>query len=83
MIKSVWCIQKNDNVEIKIDDKADEIIEKNFQSLLFRYDIGLETSMKSNDVVFNCIHLLYYICHKKYPNWGRSYVDSPNWLKNH
>ena len=83
MIKSVWCIQKNDNVEIKINDKADEIIEKNFQSLLFRYDIGLETSMKSNDVVFNCIHLLYYICHKKYPSWGRSYVDSPNWLKNH
>ena len=66
MIKSVWCIQKIDNIEIKINYKADEIIAEFFQSLLSRYEIGLETSVKGNDMVFDCIHLLYYIYHKKY-----------------
>ena len=66
MIKSVWCIQKIDNIEIKINYKADEIIAEFFQSLLSRYEIGLETSVKGNDMVFDCIHFLYYIYYKKY-----------------
>ena len=59
MIKSVWCIQKIDNLEIKINYKSDEIIAEFFQSLLSRYEID-------NDMVSDCIHLLYYIYHKKY-----------------
>ena len=37
---------KNDNVEIMTCDKAHEAIEKRFESLLFRYQIGLKTSIK-------------------------------------
>ena len=39
---------KNDNIEIMISDKADEVIEEHFQSLPSRNQVGLETSMKGN-----------------------------------
>ena len=65
-----------------INDKVDEVIEELFQLLLSRYQIELETSMKRNEFVFDCVHLLYYKCHKTDPNCGRSYIDSPNWIKN-
>ena len=55
---------KNDNIEIMINDKANEAIEKLFESLLNQYKIGLETSMRGSDFFFDCIHLLYYKCHK-------------------
>ena len=38
---------KIDNVEITINDKEDEVIEGLLQSLLPRYHIRLETSIKS------------------------------------
>ena len=38
---------KIDNVEITINDKEDEVIEVLLQSLLPRYHIRLETSIKS------------------------------------
>ena len=44
-----------------INDKADEAIEV-FHSLLSRYQIWLETSMKGSD--FSCVHLLNYVCHE-------------------
>ena len=34
----------SDNIETMINDQADEVIEELFQSLLFSYQIGLETS---------------------------------------
>ena len=50
---------KSDNIEIMVNYKADEVIEELFQSLLSRYQIGLETSMKGSDLVFDCVHFLY------------------------
>ena len=35
---------KSGNIEIMINDKANEVIEELFQSLHSRYQIGLETS---------------------------------------
>ena len=35
---------KNDNTEIMINDKADEVIEERFQSLILRYQIRVETA---------------------------------------
>ena len=37
---------KKDNLEIMINDKEDEAINKRFDFLLYRYQIELETSMK-------------------------------------
>ena len=46
-----------------INDKEDEVIEQIFQSLLSRYQIGLETLMKRSDCIFDCAHSLFYKCH--------------------
>ena len=51
---------KSGNIEIMINDKADEVVEELFQSLLSRYYFGLKTSMKGSDFIFDCVHLLYY-----------------------
>ena len=55
---------ESDNIETMINDKADEIIEEHFESRLNRYQIRLETSMVVSDSIFDCVHLLYYKCHK-------------------
>ena len=65
----------------KKSDKAEKVIEL-FQSLISRYQIGLETSMKGSEFVFDCVQLLYWKCHKIYLNRGRSYIDTPDSMKN-
>ena len=47
---------KGDNIEIMIIEKADEVIEKLFQSLLCR-EHGLKTSMKGSKFIFDCVNL--------------------------
>ena len=69
-------------MEIMINNKVNEVIEKLFQSLLSRYQIGLEKSTKGSDSVFDCVHILYYKCHIINFEQIKSYIDSPNWLKN-
>ena len=39
---------------------ADESIKEH----LNRYQIGMETSMKCREFIFDCIYLFYYKCHK-------------------
>ena len=72
---------KSDNIEIMINDEADEVIKELFDSLKDRYQNNLK-SMKDSEFVFDCVHLLYYKCHLKKPNRGGSYIDSPDWVKN-
>ena len=55
---------KGDNIEIMINDKADEVKEKIFESLLSRHQIGSKTSLKSTDFIFDCVHSLNYKCYK-------------------
>ena len=55
---------KSDNIEIMNNDKPEEVIEELFQSLLYRYQIGLETSMIGSDFIFDYVCLLHYKCHK-------------------
>ena len=49
----------SDNIETIINDKADGVVEEHFQSLLSKYQIELETSIKDSDFVFNCVHFFY------------------------
>ena len=37
--------------------------------------------MRESGFIFDCVHLLYYKCHKVNPNQGGSYVDSSDWIK--
>ena len=55
-----------------------------FFNLVFlgiKYQIGLETSMKGSDFVFDSVNLLYYKCHEINFKCGGSYIDSPDWIK--
>ena len=67
---------KSDKIEIMINDKADEIIKKCFESLLNRYQIGLETSN-----ILDCVHLLYHKCHEINFKRSGSYIDSSDLIK--
>ena len=71
---------KIDNIEIMINDEADELIKELFGSLKNRYQNNLE-SMKGSEFLFDYVQLLYYKWHKINPNRGWSYTDSPDWLK--
>ena len=54
-------LSKSDNIEITINDKGDEVIQELFESILSRYQTGLEESMKESDFVFDYIDFLFYI----------------------
>ena len=41
-----------------INWKEDEVTEELFQSLLSRYQIWLEMSMKGSEIIFDCVYLL-------------------------
>ena len=72
---------KSDNIEIMINDEAGEVIKELFDLLKNRYKYNLE-SMKDSEFVFHYVHLLYYKCHEINPNHGKSWIDSPDWIKN-
>ena len=73
---------KSDNMEMIIGNETNEIIEEIFDSLLQKYQRGLEESMKGSELIFDSVDLLYYEFLKISLNRGGSYIDSPNWLKN-
>ena len=73
---------KSDNTEFMMGNERDEIIDELFESLLQRYQEGLEESVKGSEFVFDSIDLLYYKLHKISLNRGGSYIDSTEWLKN-
>ena len=62
-------------IEIMMNDETGEVITELFDSLKNRYQNNLE-SMKGSEFVFDCVHLLYYKCHKINLNPGGSYIDS-------
>ena len=72
---------KSDNIEIMINDEADEVIEELFDSLKNRYQNNLE-SMKVSGFVFHYAQLLYCKCDKINPNRSGSDIDSLDWVKN-
>ena len=48
---------KRDNIEIMINEKANEVIEELFQSFS-RYHIRLETSTKGSNFIFDCLFIV-------------------------
>lgn len=61
---------KIDSREIIIGNETDELIKEPFQSLVTRYQIGVETSMKDSYFLFYSIHGMYYKRHKIILNRG-------------
>ena len=70
---------KRDNIKIKINDKAHEVIEIFFGSFFNRYQIGFEISMRISDFIFDCVHLLHCKCHRNV-FWTRWTIYRFPWL---
>ena len=58
-----------------IGNDTDEIIQKLFDLLLRKYQIG-------SNSIFDYVPRIHYVFHKKNINCGGSYVDSPKWMQN-
>ena len=56
-------------------DNANGVVNEIFESLLSRYQIGLEISTSETDFIFESVKLLYYKCHKINLKRGESYID--------
>ena len=68
---------KSDNEEIMMGSETDQIIEELFESLLKRYQEGLEESMKGSEFILDSVDVLYYDLNTIGLNRGGSYIDSP------
>ena len=53
-----------------------------FRSLCSNYQEDLENKMKGNDIIFDFVDGLRYLCHKISLNCGELCIDSPDWRKN-
>ena len=47
---------KIDNIEIIINHEANEVTAELFKSLIKKYQIGLEKSLKGSDFILDCVH---------------------------
>ena len=68
---------KSDNIEIIMGSEINDIIEEICESLLQKYEEGLEESMRKSEFIFYSVDLLYYQLQKISLNRnGSSYMDS-------
>ena len=73
---------KSINIENMAVNEIDKVIQELFESLLQKFQEGLEEKMRGRELVFDNIDLLRYSFHKTSLNRAGSYRDSPKWLKN-
>ena len=73
---------KSDNIEIMIGTDTSDTINEVIDSLLKRYQEGVEIKMKGSSYIFERINLLEYHLHKITLNRGNSYNESSEWIKN-
>ena len=68
--------------EIMMGNETSDILEELRESLLQRYQNGLEEKMKGSDFVRDNVDLLYHHLHKTRLKRGGSYIKSPEWFRN-
>ena len=73
---------KSNNIKIMIGNETDEIIEEIFESLLQKYQAGLEEKMRASEFVLDSVDLLHHNLYKISLSRGESHIDSPKWLNN-
>ena len=73
---------KNDNVDIFTGSETDEIIAELFGSFLQNHQKDLEESIKGSYFIVDSVDSLYYHLNEiSLGRKGRSYINSPKWLK--
>ena len=78
--RSMYC--KSDNFEIMMGVDTNEIIKNLLNSILQRYQKGLQESMRRSDFVFDYVESLNYIFQKIDMKRSGSYIEAPKWIKN-
>ena len=73
---------KSNYVEIVMGGETNKIIEEPFKSFLQRCQEGLEESMRGSESIFDSVDALYCDVNKISFSGGKSYIASPEWLKN-
>ena len=66
--------------EIMSGSETEEIMEKLIRSLLQKYQDNLQNKMKGSDFIFNGVNYSFYDLNRIISK-GRSYIESPKWLK--
>ena len=74
--------QRVKNIELLMGSETDDIINELFESFLQKYQEKLQEKMKDSKFVFASVDLLYYSLHKTRLRRGKSYIESPEWLRN-
>ena len=54
---------------------VNDVVDELFESFISRYQIGLKTSMRGSNFVFNSVQLLYYKCREVYFKSSGSYIE--------
>ena len=72
---------KSDKFEIMIGANTNEIMRNLFNSLLRRYQGGLQEFMRGSEFMFDYVESLNYIFHKVDLKRSGSYIETPEWLK--
>ena len=72
---------KSDNVEIVMGNKTNDITKELRESLLQRYQTGLEEKIKRSSFVRDSFDLQFYHLLKTSLKREKSYIKSPEWLK--
>ena len=71
---------KSDRFEIIMGGNTNEIIRNICNSLLRRYQGGLQEPMRGSELVFDYVDSLNYIFHKVYLKRLESYIETPDWI---
>ena len=58
--ETLTMLTKNCNIEITMDNETDEIIEELCESLLRKYQEGLEESLRGSMFIYDSVDLLYF-----------------------
>ena len=72
---------RSNNEQFMNGSDTDEIIKGLFESFLQKYEEHLQEKMKGLEFEFDGVNFLYYDFNKISINRGKSYIDSPKWLK--
>ena len=70
----------NNALKVITYDDLDKIIGELFVWLFLDTKLVKEIQVKYSDLIFDCVNLIYYKCHKIKFKLGGSYIDSPDWI---
>ena len=73
---------KSDDEEIMVGSDTSDVVKELFKSLLERYQENLQEKMRVSYFEFDSVNLLYYDFNEISLNRGKSYIESPKWIKN-